>query len=529
LRHTARGDRLRGEESAMTTLATILANTVRHHGPRPAVHTEARSFTWAEFGDRARRLAGFLRAQGIAPGERVGALLRNGFRGEELRWAAHWAGIVLVPVNWRLAAPEVAQILDDADCRLVFCQDEFAALFDHQALAGWRSRLFPVATVNDPDNAAVYEAAVASAAAADMADADEADDAVILYTGGTTGRSKGVRLSHRALVANALQIGLGVRARPDDVLLHVAPYFHSVEMVTTPWTVLGASHVYMDDYSAPEMFRLIERFRLSAIIAVPTIVIDMITQPDFAARDFGSLRTMCFGGSPMAPEWQRRAFAAFPHVDLVQAYGMTETAPVMTLGNSADIRARLAGGEDGGPLTAAGKPVAAMEMRVADEAGNILGPGETGEIQARGPNLMNGYLNMPDETARALAGGWMRTGDVGHIDAEGYVYIHDRIKDMVITGGENVYSGEVEAALTRHPQVHEAAVIGVPDDKYGEALLAVVIPAPGAAPVPDDLIAHCRELIAGYKIPRQYRFVDEFPRSPMGKVLKTELRQRFAG
>jgi acyl-CoA synthetase (AMP-forming)/AMP-acid ligase II len=285
----------------------------------------------------------------------------------------------------------------------------------------------------------------------------------------------------------------------------------------------------MDDYSAPEMFRLIERFRLSAIIAVPTIVIDMITQPDFAARDFASLRTMCFGGSPMAPEWQRRAFAAFPHVDLVQAYGMTETAPVMTLGNSDDIRTRLAAGEDGGPLTAAGKPVAMMEMRVADEAGNVLGPGETGEIQSRGPNLMNGYLNMPDETTRALAGGWMRTGDVGHIDAEGYVYIHDRIKDMVITGGENVYSGEVEAALTRHPQVHEAAVIGVPDDKYGEALLAVVIPAPGAAPVPDDLVAHCRELIAGYKIPRQYRFVDEFPRSPMGKVLKTELRQRFAG
>jgi long-chain acyl-CoA synthetase len=236
---------------------------------------------------------------------------------------------------------------------------------------------------------------------------------------------------------------------------------------------------------------------------------------------------MIFGASPMDPEWIRRVAAAFPDAGLSNSYGLTETAPDLTLFDTRDFARAI---EANAPeIASVGKPNVLVELRIVDADGAEVAPGEPGELWARGPNVTKGYLNLPELSREVLAGGWLRTGDIGRIDAGGYVYLLDRAKDMVITGGENVYSSEVEAALYRHEDIHECAVIGVPDERLGEALFAVIVPRPGAAPDEHAIIEHCRQYIAGYKIPRRMAFVDAMPKSAMGKILKAELRAAHGG
>ncbi|MCC7167859.1 MAG: AMP-binding protein [Rhodospirillales bacterium] len=513
-------------------LVRAFQSIVRHHASFPAIRDDHRSFTWWEFADRVRRAAGMLAKAGVGPGDRFAILSRNGFRVEELKWGGHWLGAVPVPVNFRLAPTEIAPILDDAQCAHLFVENPFLALFEHSALTARRAGVIAFGNASGAD-APTYEAALAEADPVAAADPDPDSDALLLYTGGTTGRSKGVRLSHTNILTNAAAFGLGVGARRDQVYLHAAPMFHSADLLAMGWFLQGATQCYLPLFSPTTFLETIRRHRIGAVVTVPTMLIGTISDPAFATADFSSLQVLIYGAAPMSAEWILRVAEAFPAVDLLNCYGLTETAPDLTIFNAREFRAAIAKaratGERGGPLTSVGKPNILSELKVVDGQGREVAAGEVGELIARGPNITKGYLGLPEETAKALRGGWLYTGDIARIDEAGYVYLLDRAKDLIITGGENVYSSEVEGVLARHPAVQEAVIIGVPDPRLGETIMAVIVLRAGAAASEDELTRHCRQSLGGYKIPRRYAFVEALPKSALGKVLKNTLRQTYAG
>lgn len=503
----------------MRSLPDVLRSTVAHNANRTAILHGDDRLTWGQFGDRVARVAGALQELGLKPGDRFAIFMRNGPAYDELKWGGFWGGFVPVPINWRLAPPEIRFILEDANCQHVFVEEDFTTVFEQDGLGDLPVNIVRLASdyVTARDNAAPITAA----------DVEPESDALVLYTGGTTGRSKGVRLSHINIVSNALAFGLGVGARRDDVFLHVAPMFHSADLLGTAWFMQGAVHCYLPEFTPAGFLRALEDYRVSATVTVPAMLIATVTNPHMRDANLSSLRTLIYGAAPMALEWIERVAAAFPGGILWNCYGLTEVAPDLTLFDNAEFHTAIESGRADGPVTSVGKPNVLNDLRVVDTDGQDVPRGEAGELWARGPNIMNGYLNLPNATAEAFDGEWFKTGDVARIDDDGFVYLLDRLKDLVITGGENVYTSEIEAALHRHPGVSEAAVIGVPDDRMGEALLAVIVARPDTTLTENDLIAHCRPLIGGYKIPRQFRFVDALPKSALGKVLKSELRNSY--
>lgn len=511
----------------MFTLTTALDHARRLHRKRTAIVDEAGCSSWGDTVERIARAAAVLASLGVQRGERYAVLARNTFRHFELLHAGYWMGAVPVPINYRLAPPEIAQILEDAGCRVLAVEDVFASRLDSGPLAPWRNGALLVAPGPLADPRPQYEARLAAIEPAPLNDAAEDDDAILLYTGGTTGRAKGVRLTHRNVIANGHQIHSILRFAPGEVYLHVAPMFHSADLLASPFTFLGLTHAFLPQFSGRALLEAIARYRVTTTMLAPTMIILTLQEPELARCDLSSLKRLYYGSSPMAVEWIRRALERFQGVELIQSYGLTETSPILTMMGMDEHRRALASGEFA-LLKSAGLPVPGVDLRIVDDEDAELAAGEVGEVVVRGPNVMRGYLNRPGETAQALRGGWFHTGDVGRLDADGYLYLLDRKKDMVITGGENVYSSEVEAALYQHPAVHECAVIGVPDERYGEALLAAVVAAPGAALGEAELIEHCRGRIGGYKIPRRFVFLDALPKSAMGKILKTELRRRYA-
>ncbi len=512
-------------------LVRALRAVIRHNGARPAMLDVAKSYSWNEFGERVGRAAGALQAQGVAAGARFAVLARNGFRFEELKWAGFWLGAVPVPLNWRLAPPEIAAMLEDAGPTALLVENHFQSVLDHAAMSAWKGRATVIGDFAGPSLGA-YEEMLARAAPPPPADPAPDDDAVLFYTGGTTGRSKGVRLTHANIISNALAFGLAIGARREQVYLHAAPMFHSADLLSMGWFLQGAAQCFLPAFSPAAFLEVIQQFRVGAVVTVPTMLIATVSDPNFTKFDLSSLKTLIYGAAPMAIEWIERVAKAFRDVNFSNSYGLTETAPDLTIFDPGEFRAAIqraaATGDRSGPLTSVGKPNVLNEIKIVTREGREAKPDESGELLARGPNIMKGYWNRPEETAAVLRDGWLRTGDVARIDADGYVYLLDRMKDMVITGGENVYSSEVEAVLHRHPGVAEAAVIGVPDQRLGETVMAVIVRKSGAAPSEAEIAQHCRQSLGGYKIPRRVVFVERLPRSAMGKVLKTELRNTYA-
>ena len=512
----------------MLTMVSAMDRARRLYGARPAVVDDEGTFTWNEFVDRARRAASVLDGLGIGGGDRYAILSRNTFRNAELMHAGYWSGRVPVPINIRLAGPEIRHILDDAGCKLLVVDEALTELATADELAPWRGRTLLVAAEMRDSPWPQYEALLADAAPAGAHEPAEDDTAILLYTGGTTGRSKGVPLSHRNVFANGQQCAIALGARTDDVFLHAAPMFHSADLLGTAYTLQGAAHMFLPVFSPESVLRAMERHGVTVAFLAPTMIIMILQDPAFENFDLAKLRLVFYGSSPMAVEWIRRAMEALPGAQIQQGYGLTETSPILTTLDPGEHREALESGRYDW-LKAAGRPVTGVDMRIVDRNGDEVPLGEAGEVAVRGPNVTSGYLNRPEETASAFRGGWFHTGDIGRMDEEGFMYLLDRKKDMIVTGGENVYSSEVEAALYQHPGVSEAAVVGVPDETYGEALFAVIVPAPGVSLDVEGMIAHCRERIGGYKIPRRMAFVDEMPKSAMGKILKTELRRIYGG
>ena len=477
------------------------------------------TYTWADFILRVSRLAGMLEGLGVRRGERFAILARNTVRHYELLHAGYWLGAIPVPVNFRLAPPEIRFILEDSGCKLLAVEPAFLDLLETDALEPWRKNAL---TIGDPR----YEVLLAEASPPPLNDPREDDDAILLYTGGTTGRSKGVRLTHKNVISNGMQCVAAMEIRPDDVYLHVAPMFHSADLLGTGYTLRGAAHAFLPQFSPKALLAEIQRARVTVMMASPTVIIMTLQEPDFDKYDLSSFRRLFYGSAPMAVEWTRRAMERFPRAVLQQGYGLTETSPILT---TLDADQHVAAVKNGNydRLRSVGRPLMGLDLRLVDDDDNEVPRGSVGEIAVRGPNVTGGYLNRPQETAHAIRDGWFHTGDLARMDEDGFVYLVDRKKDMIITGGENVYCTEVEAAVYQHPAVHEAAVIGVPDERFGEALLAVIVPAAGQSLSADELVAHCRGRIGGYKIPRRIALMKEMPKSAMGKILKTELRKMF--
>jgi long-chain acyl-CoA synthetase len=466
--------------------------------------------TYAETWSRCRRLAAALTALGIQPGDRVAILAANSHQYLEVYLAVPAAGFVIVPLNTRHAEPELCYAIQDSGARVLITDRDPGAL--RQAVER---------VISLPDE---YERLLAKAPEAELGVGVTEDTlAGLFYTGGTTGASKGVMLSHRNLIANTTNWLIATQQGPEDVYLVVAPLFHaagSIAVLATIW--IGGCQVALPAFEPPTALDLIEAEGVTTALGVPTMIAAMAEEQLVRPRRVASLRSLSHGGSPIATEVVRRAHTAFPTAELIHLYGTTETAPLATGLRHEETLV------DSDLARSCGQPVAGVDVRVFDPNGHELPPGDIGEVAVRGPNVMLGYWDKPEQTAEVLRGGWYYTGDLGYINAQGYVFLVDRAKDMIVSGGENVYSTEVEEVLYKHPAVLEAAVFGIPDDKWGEAVYAVVVPRPGHEIAPATLQDFCRGAIAGYKVPKHIELRHQpLPKSGPGKVLKRELRAPF--
>jgi long-chain acyl-CoA synthetase len=510
----------------MLTLTSALSRTARLYAHRPAVFGPEGSLTWAAFADRIARAGTVLRSLGVARGERYGLICRNSVQMAELMHAGYWVGAIPVPINFRLAPPEIACLLDNAACKLVVLDGDFAEAMASEPLAPWSRKAVLLGPTMADAPWPRLDALTTQAEPANPADTREQDEALLLYTGGTTGRAKGVPLSHLNIVSNALQLGIELGPRSGDVYLHVAPMFHSADLLANPYLLAGAAQVYLPRFSAQAVLEAIRTFGVTVTLMTPTMLIMTLQEPGFGRYDLSSLRQVIYGSSPMAVKWIRKMLERLKDVEVVQAYGLTETSPILTLLPMAAHEKAVESGADR-ILKSVGAPVQGVDMKIVDAEGRELPAEAPGEVVVRGPNVIKGYLKRPDADEESFRDGWFHTGDIGRLDRRGTLTLLDRMKDMIITGGEMVFSAEVEAALYENPKVQECAVIGVPDETYGEALLAAIVPAPGVKPSEEELIAHCRGVIGGYKIPRRYVFLDQLPKSAMNKVLKTEVRRIY--
>lgn len=482
--------------------------------------------TYAEHGSRVLRLADALpRELGVRPTDRVAVLSLNSPRYEELYHAALLGSCVVNPLNLRFAPRELVHVLSDSATTVVFADAAFAPLLDQVRAAAGIERVVLLGGSDDEADVphdATYEDLVAAGEERVPAEPDEDAPAMLQYTGGTTGLPKGVLLDQRALVLTLYHIGMTVRVDPADVYLAQVPLFHAASMgaiLAAP--VVGGQLVTVPFFEPEAVLRAVETCGATNTVMVPTMLAMTFAHPGYRPERLASLRRMTYGASPMPRPVLDRLRRDLPDLELFQGYGMTESAALVSCLLPEDhAREELLG--------SAGRPVPGVAVCVQDEHGAVLPAGEVGEVCVQGGNLMREYWRRPEETAQAFRGGWYHTGDAGRLDAEGFLHLVDRVKDMIITGGENVYSTEVEQAVAAHPAVAQVAVIGVPDEVWGEAVHAVVVLRPGAVATEQDIIAHSRGLIAGYKVPKSVELrTDPLPLSGAMKVLKRELRAPY--
>ncbi|GAA5232611.1 long-chain fatty acid--CoA ligase [Verticiella sediminum] len=502
----------------MLTQAVRRAATIRPHGLAIASGGERR--TWRVTAGRIAALAGALRTMGAGPGVQVATLAQNSPRHFELLLAAWWAGSVLVPLNTRLAFEEIRYILEHSAARLLVTDEHFAhvAARASDELAGLRDTL----VLDD----AGYARACAHAPLDDACGELETL-AGIFYTGGTTGRPKGVELTHRNFAFAATNMQRDLLHGPASVYLHAAPLFHLADFGIGMGVTMGAGgHSFLAKFSTAAFYERLTSDGVTHLQLVPTMLAAVLDAPERDDRLLAQVRSVSYGAAPVSQALLARLLQAFPHARIQQFYGMTEScgASVMLPAERHTLEGPLAG-----KLDSVGQPIAGFEIRIAAPGTDQpLEAGQIGEIQVRGATVMRGYWKSPEQTAAALAGGWLRSGDAGRMDEEGFIQVVDRLKDMIISGGENIYCAEVENVLASHPGVAECAVIGLPDDHWGERVHAVVVAREGQAIDAAELDAYCRARIAGYKAPRSYDIRGiPLPLSAVGKVQKNLLREQW--
>jgi len=488
---------------------------------------EGRETTWKQFQDRVSRLAGGLKEIGLKTGDRVGILALNSDRYLEFYFAGFWGGAVVVPLNLRWSAAENAYSLTDSGAEVLLVDDAFLPMVAAiTAEAKGIKTLIYMGTGETPRGYLNYEELITNTPPTEDAGRNGNDLAGLFYTGGTTGFPKGVMLSHLSLWSSAMALVNPLKLDENIVYLHAGPMFHLADGSTSLATMLaGGEHAFIPSFNPSNMIKAIQTYGVTHTLIVPTMVKMLIDDPSFAGADVSSLRQITYGGSATTESVLREAMQKLPNVDWIQGYGQTELSPVATY---LLPQFHVFSGNNAGKVTSAGTAALCNEIKIVDEDGNELPVGEVGEIVSRGPNAMLGYWNKPEETAAAIKNGWVHTGDCGHMDEDGFVFISDRLKDMIVSGGENVFSIEVENAVAAHPAVADTTVFGIPSEEWGESVHAVVVPVAGASVTQQEIRDHCRTLIANYKCPTSVEFRTEpLPLSGAGKVLKRDLRAPY--
>ena len=511
---------------AMPTLADVPRYHAEERPDAVALAFEGRETSFAEFEAHTNQVAQALIAQGLKKGDRIAYLGKNSDHYFELLFGAAKAGVITVPIGWRLAPPEVAYIAADAEAKMLFVGPEVidAGLQVAEELPG-----APVIAMEPGASGwPTYEAWRAAQAATDpRLPVDPNDVAVQLYTSGTTGRPKGAMLTHENILGGRPKAAEAQmdwnQWGPEDVSLVAMPVGH---IGGTGWGVVGlvngAKGVVAREFDPFKVLDYIEQDRISKMFMVPAALQIVVRQPKARQVDYSRLKYILYGASPIPLDLLRECMEVFG-CGFCQQYGMTETCGTIVYLPPEDHDP--AGNKR---MRAAGLPMPGVELKVIDEAGNALPPKAVGEVAIRSVSNMAGYWKLPEATAATVGeDGWLRTGDAGYLDEDGYLFIHDRVKDMIISGAENIYPAEVESAVYGHPQVAEVAVIGVPDDRWGEAVKAVVVPKPGENPDPEDIIAFARARIAGFKAPKSIDFIEALPRNASGKILRRELREPY--
>jgi long-chain acyl-CoA synthetase len=481
-----------------------LGRASRYYAERTALAKDGTYLTFRELNARVAAISTALGGHGFEAGDRLALLLPNGPEYIEFLYACAWLGIIAVPLNTRLSQVEIGQVLADANPH---------GLVRHSSLPTpavqlqWQRVLDqePLELRNDPPPKVCYDPEAILA---------------LIYTSGTTGHPKGVMVTHANVLANVHDFNYWMRYREGGVYLHAAPIFHIADfpsMFAAP--AFGACQVTIPKFNPQGFCEMVERKRVSHTVLVPTMINLLVQSPEVKQYDLSSIEVLAYGGSPMAPDLIRQTRELLPNVKLVQVYGLSETGFLTGLQDEEHVEGRL---------LSCGRPCPGIDLQIVDESGKQVDIGTPGEFVARGANVMRGYWNNSEETARAFCDGMFRTGDIGYQDPDGYFYILDRLKDMIVTGGENVYSGEVEGVIYQHPAIREAAVFGIPDAQWGELVMACVVLKPGEALSASDLISYCRRFLANYKVPRRIEFPEgELPKSGSGKILKRVLRERF--
>lgn len=508
------------------TLADVVRRHAKERGSQPYLHYNDSWTTFGQLDDRTNRIAQAMVRAGVSKGCRVVLLDKNRPECFEVMFAASKCGAIYVPLNWRLAAPEIHEILRDAEPTILFVGDQFAGKVEN--LVGAIPGLKAIVALDDGSSTPY-------ARYADWIDREEpidpnvpttAEDIVVLmYTSGTTGKPKGAMLTSRSLIGHMARTAKVWRYDADSVQLVPMPLFHiGGTSMALQSIVLGARTILLAEANPTRILELISEFRVTNMLLVPAIVQYLIDAPQCATTDWSSVRSLIYGAAPISDSLLRKAMQSLK-CDFIQIYGMTEhcgcVASLPPEDHDPETKAAL--------LASCGKPLPWVEVAVIDPATlQRLEHGQVGEIWVRSQQLMSGYWRQPEATAATLtAEGWLRTGDAGYLDEDGYLYIRDRIKDMIISGGENIYPAEIENVLMRHPAVADAAVIGVPHAKWGETPKAVVVMSAGRNVDEQEIVAFCRTQLAGFKCPTSVEFVEALPRNPSGKILKRDLREPY--
>jgi long-chain acyl-CoA synthetase len=507
------------------TLADIVRRHARERGDRPIITYGERVISYAEMDARADRVAQGLIAEGVRPQEHVAFLDKNGPEYFEVLFGGGKANVINVAVNWRLAAREMAFVINDAEAKVLFVGPDFLPYLEE--IEGDLRTVSKIVVLGEHPRHESYGAWVARQAGDDPAIPTAPDDvAMQLYTSGTTGLPKGAMLTNQNL--GTLVPHVSPKWSLDETSINVVamPLFH---IGGSGWALCGmwngCHSLLFRDFIPQEILTALQHHKVTNALFVPAMLQFLSSVPGAADADYSSLRSIVYGASPITTEVLLRSMATFK-CDFIQVYGLTETTGAITQLDAKDHdpegpRARL--------LRSAGKPYPWVELRIVDPGTEEDRPaGEVGELWTRSVQNMKGYWNRPEDTANAItADGWFKTGDAGFIDEEGYLFLTDRVKDMIVSGGENVYPIEVENALIEHPAVEDVAVIGVPDERWGETVKAIVVRKAGSDPNPEDLIAFARERLARYKCPTSVDFIEALPRNPSGKILKRELREPY--
>jgi len=536
----------------MYNVSQIISNGVNNYGKNPAVIVSAEPrvvLTYAEWADRVMRFGTAIKTRlNLSKFSRVAILSLNSRIYFEYFFAIPSGDCVVVPLNIRQSPAELAECLNDCGAEAIFVDETFAAYADklkaavktlkyiiyaEDILPSGKTSFGGTTSVKLPpkDVTHYYEELVASVKSSEIIQSEIRggnDVYGIFYTGGTTGRSKGVMLTHSNIFVNALAVSKYLNYNETSIYMHVGPMFHLADGASTfAVSMFGGCHAFVPKFTPIDTLKSIQSYKVTNTIMVPTMFAMIVNTPEAKNFDVSSVKAFLYGASPMPEAVLLKAMELFPTANFVQGYGMTETAPLLTI---LPAECHKKGSK---VLTSVGKAVANVQIKIVDENGKELPCGSVGEIVAKGPNVMLGYWGQPKTTASAFKNGWMNTGDGGYMDADGFIFIKDRLKDMIVSGGENVYSAEVENCISKLSGIAESAVIGVPDEKLVEAVCAIVVTTDtpeGKAITPESVEAHCRTLIGGFKVPRKIIVrppTEPLPKSGAGKILKTVLREPF--